>query len=145
MLLIRTWLSRLPVRAGETPVLHYLWLLPVTRRTTRNVSHRSQIVFPYQIRAQRKLVSIDFAIEHHGLVGRGLFVAHIEHLIARPQVFLRRAMTLQTPLHLQRSVVEHQWHPVDRAVAGVATHALVDVNAVIEVNEIREVVDPRPY
>ena len=74
-----------------------------------------------------------------------LLVAHIEHLIARPQILLRRAMAFQAPLHLQRSIVVHQRHAVDRPVAGVAAHALVDVNAVIEINEIRQIVDPGPH
>lgn len=54
-------------------------------------------------------------------------------------------MAADAPLHLQRSIIKHQWHAVHRAVAGVAAYALVDVNAVIEINEVWEVVDPVPY
>ena len=103
------------------------------------------MVFPHQIRAQRKLVGIDLAIHHHGLVARWLLVAHIEHLVARPQVLLGGAMAFQAPLHLQRCVVEHERHSVDRAVAGIATDSLIDVNAVIEINEIRQIVNSCPY
>jgi len=108
----------------------------MTSRTARDVTHGSQVIFPHQIRSQRKLVCIDLAIERHGLVAGWLFISHIEHLVSGAQIFLRSAMALQAPLHLQRSVIEHQRHPIDGAVAGIAAHALVDVYAVIEINEI---------
>jgi hypothetical protein len=54
-------------------------------------------------------------------------------------------MAVQTPLHLQRRVVVHQRHAVDRPMTGIAADALGDVNAVIEIDEIRQVVHARPY
>ena len=53
-------------------------------------------------------------------------------------------MAVQTPLHLQRSVVIHQRHAVHGAVTGIATYTLVDVNAVIEISEVGKIVHPRP-
>ena len=53
--------------------------------------------------AQRDLVG-EYAAVHqlHRVVGAGLLVPHVEHLVARPQELLRRAMAVQAPLHLQR-------------------------------------------
>ena len=53
-------------------------------------------------------------------------------------------MASQAPLHLQGFRLVHQRHLVDRAVTGVAADTLGDVNAVIEINEVRELVDARP-
>ena len=90
------------------------------------------------------LIGVNLTIEQHWLVAARLLVAHIEYLVARPQVFLRSAMALQAPLHLQRGVIEHERHTINRAVASIAANPFVDVNAVIEVNEIGQIVDPRP-
>ncbi len=54
-------------------------------------------------------------------------------------------MTVQTPFHLQGRVVIHQGHAIHRPMAGVAAHTLVDVNAVIEINEVGQIVDPGPH
>src|SRR5271154_6644057 len=53
-------------------------------------------------------------------------------------------MATQTPLHLQRFLLIHQRHLVDWTVAGVAAHTLIDMNAVVEINEVRKLVHPRP-
>ena len=54
-------------------------------------------------------------------------------------------MAIQTPFHPQRLRLPHQWHSIDPTVTGFATDAFVHVNAVIEVNEIWNVVHPRPF
>ena len=54
-------------------------------------------------------------------------------------------MTIQTPLHLQRGLLIHQRHLVHRAVAAIAPHALLDMNAVIKVDVVRKLIDPRPF
>ena len=69
---------------------------------------------------------------------------HIENLLARADEFFRLAMALQAPLHIQCLCFPHQRHLVDLAVAGLAADSLVDVDAVVEVNEIGQVVDPVP-
>src|SRR6185503_5999524 len=61
-------------------------------------------------------------------------VAHGENIAARPDELLRRPMTGQAPLHLQRILLEHQRHFVDAAVARLAAHSLLDVDAVIEID-----------
>src|SRR5262249_18376875 len=48
------------------------------------------------------------------------------------------------PLHLQRALLPGERHAIDAAVASRAADALVHVNAVIEVDELGEVMDPRP-
>jgi len=53
-------------------------------------------------------------------------------------------MTLDAPLHLQRRIVKHQRHAIDRTVASVATNPFVDVNTVVEIDKIRQIVDPIP-
>ena len=54
-------------------------------------------------------------------------------------------MTLNAPLHLQRSVIKHQRHTVYRTVAGVAAHAFINVNAVIEINKVGKIIHPVPH
>ena len=69
---------------------------------------------------------------------------HVEHLLARPQVGRRMHVAVAAPLHLQGVFLAHQRHLVDLAVAGDAADALVDMNAVIEIDEIGQVVHPHP-
>ena len=54
-------------------------------------------------------------------------------------------MALQAPFHLQRSVLPHQRHSIHRPVTRSATHALADMNAVIEVNVVGQIVDAGPH
>src|ERR1044071_3640374 len=75
--------------------------LSVARRATRNVHHCSQMILLDQMLAQRKLVCVRLAIVHHRQIRSRLLIPHVEHLVARPQVLLRRAMALDTPFHLQ--------------------------------------------
>ena len=53
-------------------------------------------------------------------------------------------MATQTPLHLQRLLLIHEGHLIDWTVAGIAAHSLIDMNAVIEKDEVGELVHPRP-
>ena len=71
-------------------------------------------------------------------------VATAENLVARAKMFFRRAMTVEAPLHLKRPLLIHEWHLVDRPVAIVASDAFGDVNAVIEINKVRKLIDTRP-
>ena len=71
-------------------------------------------------------------------------VSHREHLAARTDELLRRAVTVEAPLHLQRVLLQHQRHLVDPPVARLASHALLHVDAVVEVDEVRQVVHPNP-
>src|SRR5579863_8185216 len=78
------------------------------------------------------------------LVGRRL-IGHAEHLVARSDIFLRIAMTIDAPVHVQRVFLVRERHLIDAAVAGGASDALVDVNTVIEVYKVRQVVDTGPF
>jgi len=117
----------------------------MTRRATRNIRRCAEVVSLHEICSQRVLIGVELAIQRERLIARGLLVPHVENLIAGSQIFCRIAMAIQTPLHLQRGVIEHERHTVDRAMAGIAADALVDVYAVIEINEIGQIVSPRPY
>src|SRR5580704_8392475 len=147
--------SSLPFLVGHTsslfscsPVLIdssiFIRISSMTGAATCNVLHIAHVVLLQQGRAQVDLIGETLSIHHHGVRARGLLVAHVEYLVARAQIFLRRAVAAQAPLHLQRFLLVHQRHLVDRTVAGIATHSFIDMNAVIEINEVRKLVYPRP-
>ena len=71
-------------------------------------------------------------------------VFHLEERLLRHQVLFRMAVAVQAPLHLQRVLLVHQRHVVHPAVAGDAGHPLGEVHAVVEEDEISQVVDPVP-
>ena len=53
-------------------------------------------------------------------------------------------MAVKAPFHLQRRLLDHQRHAIDAAVARFTADALPDVDAVIEVNEVRQIVHAHP-
>ena len=53
-------------------------------------------------------------------------------------------MAFQAPLHVQRLFSPHQGHLIHSPVAGGAADAFLDVNAVVEIDEIWQVVDSAP-
>ena len=73
-----------------------------------------------------------------------IFVPHGEDLTPGPDVLLRIPMTIQTPPHLERILLVNQRHLIDSAVARFAAHALLHVNTVIEIDEIRKIVNFHP-
>jgi len=77
------------------------------------------------------------------LVGRGLPV-HIENLILGTQHFFWFAMAIDAPGHQQRIGLEDQRHLIDLPVAGGTANTLIDMNAVIEIDEISEAVHFHP-
>src|SRR5438128_8903998 len=77
------------------------------------------------------------------LIGGGL-PPHIENPVGRSQIFFRGAMTVEAPLHVQRYDPRGQRHGVDPAMAGRASDAFGDVDAVIEIDEVGQVVDAIP-
>ena len=99
----------------------------MARRTARKVTSAAKVIVARQLFP-------DFF-----LIFRG-FPIHIENLILRSQIPLRISVALETPLHIQRRSLEHQRHLVYRPVAGRAAHTLIHVNAVVEVNIIRQTV-----
>src|ERR1700722_12455575 len=118
--------------------------LPVAGAATGNVQHAAHIIFFYQGHAEIGLVRVALAVDRNRVRTVGWTVMHVEHLVAGTQIILRLAVTAHAPAHLQRFLLIHQRHAVDRSVAGVATNSLVDVNAVIEVHKIWKLVDARP-
>ena len=80
-----------------------------------------------------------------GVVLGGVVGVGDEHVGAGPHEMGRIAMAREAPFHLEAGVLEHEWHFGDLSVAGGAADAFVDVDAVIEVDEIREVVDTCPF
>jgi hypothetical protein len=77
------------------------------------------------------------------LIGR-VFVAHGEDLIAGPDIFLGIAVTFKTPAHFKRILLVGKRHLVDAAMAGFAAHALLHMDAVIEVDKIGKIVNSHP-
>ena len=55
------------------------------------------------------------------------------------------AMTLKAPLHLQGSGLPHEWHLIDPTVTRDTPYPFFQVYAVIEADEIGQVVDPGPH
>ena len=101
-------------------------------------------VFGDQVIAQRVLVGETLAIHlNRTYVGRRT-IPHIKDLVTRPQILAGIAMAAKAPLHLQRLLLIHQWHGVNRAMTGVAADPFRDVDAVIEEDEVGKRVHPRP-
>src|SRR5262245_7038243 len=86
------------------------------------------------------LLQVHFRVEV-----RGRLPGEVEDLLARPHVLLRLAVAVQTPVHVQRVHLPGQRHLIDAAVTGDTTDPLFDVNAVVEVDEARQLVDAVPF
>src|SRR5437867_1045062 len=117
---------RSPMRLRNSPKSISL----ISVMTGRTVRQTLDVIGPDQFRTDVRLVEGD--------------IGHVEDLIARADKVLRMAMAIEAPLHGQRRRLVSQRHPVDAAVAGRASDALVHMNAVIEVHEIRQPVHSRP-
>ena len=100
-------------------------------------------------RATGELVDCsDFVLRHKlladfFLIG-GRLPLHVENLVFGTNVLGRIAMTIEAPLHIQRRGLEYQGHLIDRAMTRGATDALIDVDAVIEIDVIGEPVNLDP-
>ena len=53
-------------------------------------------------------------------------------------------MAVQAPGHLQGRRLKHQRHLIYRAVAGIAAHPLINVDAVSEIHKVGQLVNARP-
>jgi len=69
---------------------------------------------------------------------------HVKDLVARSDEALRLAMTLDAPLHVERRDLICKRHQINSPVTSRATDSFVHVNAVIEINEVGQIVDARP-
>src|SRR5580700_2279035 len=122
----------------------FICVLAMASAATCDVLHTADVILFHQKRAQIDLVRKALRIHNHRIRTRRLLVLHIENLIARAQIFFRRAMAAQAPLHLQTLLLIHERHPVDGAVTGIASNSLIDMNAVVEKDEVGELVYARP-
>src|SRR6185437_5473722 len=68
----------------------------------------------------------------------------VENLIARPEIFFRLAVALQAPAHVKRVRLPCDRHLIHRTVATRAADAFLDMDAVVEENEVRQVIDAFP-
>lgn len=118
--------------------------LPVTRTAGRDVFHAADVVLFDQGCAQGCLIFITFVVEYYRARAGWLLVAHVEDFAAGAQIFFGRAVAAEAPFHLQALLLVHQRHLVDGAVAGVAADSFINVNAVVEINEVGELVHARP-
>ncbi len=104
----------------------------------------ANFVFGDQVRAKSILICETLPIHRDRIVASRRLITHIKDLITGTQILAWIAMASQAPLHLQTFLLVHQRHLVHRPVAGIATDALGDVNAVIEIHEVGELIDARP-
>src|SRR5882672_10710358 len=97
-------------------------------------------------RAARQLLNpifLDQLLAQRDLIHRRL-VIHTEHILARSHIAFRSAVALEAPVHIERVFTPRERHRVDSAVTGGAANALVNVNAMIEINKTGKVVDSGP-
>lgn len=80
---------------------------------------------------------------HLDLVWRRLPL-HVEYLLFRPDEFFGLAMTGKAPLHLKRFGLPRQRHQINSPVTGRASYAFINVDAVIEIDEVGQVMHARP-
>ena len=77
-------------------------------------------------------------------VGRRWFPINVEYLFAGTEVAFRLPVAFHAPTHLERGPLPRQRHVTDGTVTGGAADALVDMDAVVEVHELRQEIDARP-
>jgi hypothetical protein len=95
-----------------------------------------------ELRGVNVVTRLKFTSERD-LVGRRPPV-HGENFFLGPQKTLRLAMTFETPFHVERVFLLREGHLINWTVARGAANAFVHVNAVIEENKIREIIDTIP-
>lgn len=95
----------------------------------------------------RQTLCIDVILAHqtcaHLLLVRR-HPGHIEDPVTRPEVLGGIPVTVEAPLHLQCRCAHGEWHLIHPAMAGCAAHSIGNVNTVIEIDKIREIVNPLP-
>ena len=71
-------------------------------------------------------------------------VVHVEHGLSRTDESLRMAVTVEAPFHLKRRGLPDERHPIDGPVTRRASDALMNMDAVIEIDEVRQIVNAVP-
>src|ERR1700722_14232685 len=112
---------------SQEPVYPFRWQLIVGGKSSSmasvTVRQTLYVVFLHQLAAQ------------FFLIGRR-FISHVEHLVARANILLGIAVTVNAPVHVKRVFFVHQGHLVHPAMAGGASDAFIDMDAVVEVYKI---------
>jgi hypothetical protein len=70
------------------------------------------------------------------LIGR-ILIVNVEDFRLWPDKLGGIAMAVHAPVHIKRVHAVHERHLIHLPVTGRAAHAFVDVNAVVEINEVR--------
>src|SRR6185437_372049 len=118
--------------------------LAMASGATGYILHRAQVVLLFQIIPQRHLAEVILAVPLHRVVFCRLLVGHIENFFFGPQELLRLAMAIQAPFHLQRVLFVHERHLVHRAMTTETADSLGDMNAVIEIDIVRQIMHAVP-
>ena len=74
----------------------------------------------------------------------GWLVIGLKNIFASPEVTLRVFMAIKTPAHVERVGSPGERHVSNRAMAGGAPNALMDVNTVVKIRKVGKRVDSRP-
>jgi hypothetical protein len=72
-------------------------------------------------------------------------VLHVKNFLFWPYEAFRVAMAIQAPTHAKVRGLPRERHLVHASMAGFAAKPFVHVNAVIEINELRQIVHARPF
>ena len=100
----------------------------MTCRTTRQLLN---FVFPDQFSAERELI-------------RGRQIIHAEHVLSGADEAFRFTVTLEAPVHVKSVFTPHERHLIDPAMTSGTADTLVDMNAMVEIDKAREIVDSGP-
>src|SRR5581483_11727966 len=106
--------------------------VPSSSMTCRATGQALNVVFLYELSSKLALVG-------------GWCIAHLKHFFFGTNKHSGVAMAVQAPRHGEILGLPHQRHTVHAAVTGFTTDPFVYVNAVIEINELRQVVHPGPF
>ena len=90
------------------------------------------VVLPNELFAER------FLIRRRGIM-------HVEDIVLRAQESVWLPVAIETPPHVELSRFPRERHLVYLTVASRATDALVQMNAVVEIDVIRQIVHARPF
>ena len=101
----------------------------MTRVAARQAAN---VILLHQLAAERDLVCRNAII-------------HGEDFIPRADVAFRMPVTVEAPFHGEGLRLPGEIHFVDAAVACRAPDALCDMNAVVEIHEVGQIVNARPF
>jgi hypothetical protein len=104
----------------------------VTNRTVGELERCTDAVLFLQLQPLRNLI-------------RGWLPSGVVNLGLRAQELLWVAVTVETPAHVQRLLLVDDRHRSNITVTGRTPHTLGNVNAVVEIHEVRQVVYFVPF